>query len=65
MEYVFSDNVIEHITLEQGRAMFAEVMLPVALVLIMGSLGLTLTPADFKRVLTAPKGVGIGLANLL
>src|SRR5687767_10599788 len=31
----------------------------------MGSLGLTLTPADFRRVLTAPKGVGIGLINLL
>src|SRR5687767_13643508 len=31
----------------------------------MGSLGLTLTPADFRRVVTAPKGVGIGLINLL
>jgi BASS family bile acid:Na+ symporter len=31
----------------------------------MGSLGLTLTPADFRRVVTAPKGVGIGLLNLL
>ncbi|XAY06522.1 Pantothenate precursors transporter PanS [Paraconexibacter sp. AEG42_29] len=40
-------------------------MLPLSLTLIMGSLGLTLTPADFRRVLTAPKGVGIGLANLL
>ena len=45
--------------------MFADVLLPLALTLIMGSLGLTLTPADFRRVLTAPKGVGIGLANLL
>jgi bile acid:Na+ symporter, BASS family len=43
----------------------ADVLLPLALVLIMGSLGLTLTPADFRRVLTAPRGVGIGLLNLL
>jgi bile acid:Na+ symporter, BASS family len=45
--------------------MFADILLPLALTLIMGSLGLTLTPADFRRVLTAPRGVGIGLANLL
>ena len=45
--------------------MFADVLLPLALVLIMASLGLTLTPADFRRVFTAPKGVGIGLVNLL
>lgn len=45
--------------------MFADVLLPLSLTLIMGSLGLTLTPADFKRVVTAPKGVGIGLTNLL
>lgn len=45
--------------------MFADVLLPLSLTLIMGSLGLTLTPADFRRVFTAPKGVGIGLANLL
>lgn len=31
----------------------------------MGSLGLALTPADFGRVVTAPRGVGIGLLNLL
>src|ERR687893_1082545 len=45
--------------------MFADIFLPLALVLIMGSLGLTLTPADFRRVFTAPRGVGIGLGNLL
>src|SRR3712207_4953508 len=45
--------------------MFADVLLPLSLVLIMGPLGLTLTPADFRRGLTAPKGVGIGLVNLL
>src|SRR5688572_13747963 len=45
--------------------MFADVLLPLSLTLIMGSLGLTLTPADFRRVFTAPRGVGIGLTNLL
>jgi len=44
---------------------FADIALPLALTLIMGSLGLTLTPADFKRVVIAPKGIGIGLFNLL
>lgn len=39
-------------------------LLPVALALIMASLGLTLTVADFKRVATQPRGVFIGLANL-
>ncbi|MPQ97046.1 bile acid:sodium symporter family protein [Modestobacter sp. I12A-02628] len=41
------------------------VTLPLALALIMGSLGLSLTPADFRRVLTQPRGVLIGLGNLL
>lgn len=45
--------------------MFVDVLLPLALVLIMGSLGLTLTPADFARILRSPKGIGIGLFNLL
>jgi BASS family bile acid:Na+ symporter len=31
----------------------------------MGSLGLSLTTGDFRRVLVTPKGVGIGLVNLL
>jgi bile acid:Na+ symporter, BASS family len=44
---------------------FADILLPLSLTLIMGSLGLTLTPADFRRVFTAPRGVGIGLMNLL
>ena len=43
----------------------ALVALPIALAVIMCSLGLSLTPADFKRVLVFPKGVAIGLANLL
>ncbi len=38
--------------------------LPIALFLIMGSLGLSLTVADFKRIATRPLGVTIGLANL-
>src|SRR3712207_7489340 len=42
----------------------ATVVLPIALALIMGSLGLALTLADFKRVFTEPRGVLIGLANL-
>jgi BASS family bile acid:Na+ symporter len=42
-----------------------DVLLPVALAVIMGSLGLSLTTDDFRRILVAPKGVGIGLVNLL
>lgn len=41
-----------------------EVGLPVALAVIMVSLGLELTPADFRRVFVFPRGVAIGLANL-
>ena len=43
---------------------FAIVGLPIAVALIMGSLGLSLTVDDFKRVFTAPRGILIGLANL-
>lgn len=39
--------------------------LPLGLAVIMFSLGLSLTPADFKRVLVLPRGVSIGLVNLL
>jgi len=42
-----------------------DVFLPLGLAVIMVSLGLTLTTADFRRVLTAPRGVAIGLTNLL
>jgi BASS family bile acid:Na+ symporter len=42
-----------------------EVGLPIIVAVIMFSLGLTLTPADFRRVLVVPKGVAIGLVNLL
>jgi BASS family bile acid:Na+ symporter len=47
------------------ESVFATVLLPVAVALIVFSLGLSLTVADFKRVVVAPKGVLIGLANLL
>jgi len=40
------------------------VLLPVAIAVIMCSLGLTLTPADFRRVFVAPRGVAIGMLNL-
>ena len=43
----------------------AQIALPLALATIMLALGLSLTPADFKRVLVVPKGVAIGMANLL
>ncbi|HEU4701286.1 MAG TPA: bile acid:sodium symporter [Conexibacter sp.] len=40
------------------------VLLPAALAVIMLSLGLELTPADFRRVLTVPRGIAIGMVNL-
>ena len=45
--------------------MITEVLLPVCIAGIMVVLGLSLTPDDFKRVVAIPRGVGIGLANLL
>jgi bile acid:Na+ symporter, BASS family len=39
-------------------------VLPAAIAVIMFSLGLTLTRADFRRVLVAPRGVAIGMLNL-
>ncbi len=44
---------------------FVTTLLPLSLAVIMVSLGLSLTLADFTRVLKFPKGVGIGLVNLL
>ena len=43
----------------------AIVLLPIALAVIMTSLGLSLTIADFKRVFVFPKGVSIGMVNLV
>jgi len=45
-------------------SLLATIVLPVALGVIMLSLGLSLVPADFKRVLVQPKGVAVGIANL-
>ena len=42
-----------------------EVLLPVCLAVIMTVLGLSLVPADFRRVAEAPRGIAIGLGNLL
>lgn len=39
-------------------------LLPAALAAIMIALGLELTTADFRRVVSQPRGVGIGLLNL-
>jgi BASS family bile acid:Na+ symporter len=46
------------------NALLTDVLLPGALATIMTSLGLALTTADFRRVLTAPRGVAIGMLNL-
>jgi bile acid:Na+ symporter, BASS family len=40
------------------------VVMPAAIAVIMCSLGMTLTLADFRRVLVAPRGVAIGMLNL-
>ncbi len=40
------------------------VLLPAAIAVIMCSLGMELTRADFRRVLTAPRAVAIGMVNL-
>lgn len=40
------------------------IVLPAAIAVIMCSLGMTLTLADFRRVLVAPRGVMIGMVNL-
>ncbi|MFN8152128.1 MAG: bile acid:sodium symporter family protein [Solirubrobacterales bacterium] len=45
-------------------SVLATVVLPAALAVIMLSLGLSLTPADFRRVATQPRGIGVGIANL-
>lgn len=44
--------------------MFTSVALPLALAVIMISLGLELTRADFRRIFVYPRGIAIGLANL-
>lgn len=46
-------------------SVFITTMLPLSLFVIMTGLGLSLTVADFKRVVLYPKGVSIGLLNLI
>lgn len=48
-----------------GDDLFTLVLLPAALACIMVTLGFSLTPADFRRVFSAPRGVGIGMLNLV
>lgn len=49
----------------EDSSLAVTILLPIALGLIMISLGLELTRADFKRVFELPKGVAIGLLNLI
>lgn len=46
-------------------SILTSVLLPAALAIIMISLGLELTRADFRRVMQEPRGVAIGLLNLV
>ncbi len=46
-------------------SVFATVLLPIALAVIMVSLGLSLSVADFRRILEYPRAVVIGLVNLI
>ena len=48
----------------EDTSVFTAVALPVALAVIMVSLGLELTRGDFKRIFVYPRGVAIGLINL-
>jgi BASS family bile acid:Na+ symporter len=47
------------------HSVFAAIVLPIALAVIMVSLGTSLRLDDFRRVVVYPRGVTIGLANLL
>jgi bile acid:Na+ symporter, BASS family len=49
----------------EDQSIIATLLLPIALAGIMVTLGLSLTPEDFKRIFVYPKGVAIGLLNLL
>jgi BASS family bile acid:Na+ symporter len=50
--------------MEDGTV-FTDVLLPLGVAMIMLILGLSLTVADFRRVVVAPRGVAIGMVNLL
>ncbi|HYC81948.1 MAG TPA: bile acid:sodium symporter family protein [Solirubrobacterales bacterium] len=45
-------------------SLLTTVLLPAAIAVIMWTLGLALTAADFKRVFSAPRGVAVGIVNL-
>jgi BASS family bile acid:Na+ symporter len=45
-------------------SVFATVLLPIALAVIMFSLGMSLTVDDFRRVAVYPRGISIGIVNL-
>ena len=49
----------------EDSSLLVDVLLPLGLAIIMLTLGLSLTGEDFTRVLSAPRGVAIGLGNLL
>ena len=49
----------------EDSTILTTVVLPAALAVIMATLGLSLTLADFRRVVVLPRGVAIGLANLV
>ena len=44
--------------------LLTSVVVPAAIAVIMCSLGMTLTPADFRRIVVAPRGIAIGMLNL-
>jgi bile acid:Na+ symporter, BASS family len=44
--------------------LLTSVVLPAAIAVIMCSLGMTLTTADFRRIVVAPRGIAIGMLNL-
>jgi bile acid:Na+ symporter, BASS family len=46
-------------------SLFSTVLLPIALAVIMTSLGMSLTLDDFRRVVVYPRGIAIGLVNLV
>ncbi len=49
----------------EDSSFIVDLLLPLGLAVIMVTLGLSLTTADFRRVFETPRGVGIGLVNLV
>jgi bile acid:Na+ symporter, BASS family len=48
----------------EDSSILTAAVLPAALAVIMVTLGLSLRPADFRRIVVFPRGIAIGLANL-